>query len=783
MSKGTSSHVASCADYDSAEDEEVASTREVASRKMATGVAAREQANVAAKRTTDNQASTSSPLQKHQDLASDSGYSSRTQATSASADSGQSATAPAKPDATDVPGSSSQPQAKQAPSTTSSQRSRGSRNCKDPNCEKCQRARKKKASANSSTQSALPTEPRPPSDRAPSPGTKRSPEKAAPSSATAPAGAAQPRPPLRSASTSRPRPRSGYDAYTDPAAAAAYWQRQGYHFGGNGAGYVTGPGNMIVAERPGMPHRATDTMAYSARRRPTSVIGGPLVSYDSRAGQRLSARRPTQTTNNPGVDSLQEDESDETEESGEYDSPEDQIAAVSAELRRRREIEQKEFEARLRALALEKENDRRRMPPPPPPPPSSSPGQKYSMRMYDPAATKITYGTRNDYDPDGFRNATRRMDNNVLSGGLSQERRLSLASNGDHARASAYSQTASNGARVTIDDPKLAPRRMSNVGSESLSSIKAKCREIEEILAHSIAEVPPTSNIQDNRASIHFHNVFDPELYDRQSRLNQDDKPTLYESRQQQALEYQRQMDRLQNQTRPVESAPLTTKTLRHHTGLPSEAEFLSTSRSNDSNDGSGRISVGHRIQAGPSERSAAGISGDEFKMRIDLTSGFEAEFEGRRLSVNPTGEGSIAELVIGSRRESTSYHGTSKGSVTTESRVGRSASIRDRPARPAEREREREREQERERLQRVEDGARGDDERSTTSASAHPSKRGTRPKRAETYTSGRRGAEEQSESDRAKMGHRRMKTAVDTRYAPVPPSPTSGRSKKSFFG
>src|SRR5215469_2170055 len=149
MEQDTVSRVASCVEYNSAEDEEVASTRKLA---------AREQANVAAKRTTDTPGSTSPPNQKHQDLASDSGYSSRTRATSTSADSGQSATAPA----TDMPASSSQPQANQVPSRASSHRSRSARNCTNPQCAKCELARKKKATASSS-------KPQPQSDRPPSP--------------------------------------------------------------------------------------------------------------------------------------------------------------------------------------------------------------------------------------------------------------------------------------------------------------------------------------------------------------------------------------------------------------------------------------------------------------------------------------------------------------------------------------------------------------------------------------------------------------------------------------
>jgi hypothetical protein len=520
------------------------------------------------------------------------------------------------------------------------------------------------------------------------------------------------------------------------------------------------------------------------------MVGTPLVSYDPSATQRLSARKPTKNANEASVGFAHEDESDEVEDEDEEDEGdeesnilEEQLAAALLDERRKIANEYQQLKAQQRALALKAENDRRQAQnPPPPPPPQSAPssGPKYSMRTYDKAATKITYGTRNDYDHEGVRNMPKGMNTNVLSGGSPWERRQSFASNADQIRSSAYPQHAGGNPKVAMNDPKWPPRRMSYMGGESLDEIReirAK-QQLENFLANHLTEVPQGPTIQDRRASLN------PEIYNRLAGLNQDEKLIL-ESQLQNAMEYQRQMDALRNRFAHVESTPLTAKSLRHHIGLPYEAEPRSTSRSNASNDGTARISAGHRIKAVP-ERGTFSTSGDEIKMRIDMRKGFEAEIEGRRISVNPTGEDSIAELVMGSKRENTSYYGTSKGSVTTESRLGRSTSVREKAARQVERERERDRGRERERERRHdrsrqhEDEIHEDDEQSSSSDSNYPT---TRTKRAGTYTSGRRAAEEQqSETERPKKGHRRTKTS-DSRYAAGPSSPTRGRGKKPFLG
>jgi len=350
MPKDGASQVAYCAEYDSQEDEEVASTR-----RHATGTSVPEQANITAKRTTDTQGSAStSPRQNSRDLASDSGYSSRTHGTSASAESGKSATAlpsttmDAKPTATVTAGGSPQASAsasKPALSRASSKSSHRVRKCAEPDCAKCKRGRMlKQAAAESSQKAPSQAEPQP-DERA------RSTEKRPPTpAATQP----QARPPLRSASTSRARPRSMYDAPREPQSAGAgpplsYWNPARYPY--YAQGYMTGAGNFMVTDRPGLPHRATDGTMPSART-PANAVGTPFVTYDPGATERLSARRPAKKMHpavgyEHGVVDDEDEDEDETADSEEYDSPEDQYRRMLRE----RQNELEAFEARRRLTA------------------------------------------------------------------------------------------------------------------------------------------------------------------------------------------------------------------------------------------------------------------------------------------------------------------------------------------------------------------------------------------------------------------------------------------------
>jgi hypothetical protein len=519
-------------------------------------------------------------------------------------------------------------------------------------------------------------------------------------------------------------------------------------------GYMTGAGNMMVAERPAMPHRATDTAAFSARGRPTSMFGAPLVSYDPTAGQRLSARRPTKPTYPSIGYGAYEDEA--IGGSDEYDSPEDAW---------RQRQNEAALDARRRAQVLQREQDALRMPPPLQP--ASASGQpKYSMRTYDKTATRITYGDRDQDFNDAVRNTARPLDDDILDAGPSRARRPSQASSGDRSWGPAASQPVAGSQRVTIQDPRTS-RRQSYVGTEGL----------DELLTKHYRSSLAAPTLRHKRGSPDFTRDVNADPYD--ALLEPDTRPTRYDKQAQAALAYQRKTDRLMT----PEPASLTDKNVRRHAGLPAGNERReSPARSNVSDDGSARISSRRQIRGVPSDRMS--VQEGEVRMRVDLRNEVELEFEGRRLAIAPTGEGSIAELVIGSKREGTTYYTTSKDSVSTESRLGRRDSMRGKqPATP----RKVEREPPTPTRSRREQPERDDDERSTTTSATNVSRRPTRAKRAETYaaSSSRRAAEDSPNDDDLSGATRlrRRTTTEDQRYEPAPPSPASSKNKRSFLG
>jgi hypothetical protein len=171
---------------------------------------------------------------------------------------------------------------------------------------------------------------------------------------------------------------------------------------------------------------------------------------------------------------------------------------------------------------------------------------------------------------------------------------------------------------------------------------------------------------------------------------------------------------------------PLTKSALRRRSGLPSHT---GSSRSNRSSEEGSRISAGHRITTG-SELGNVTVNGDETKMRIDVANGFEMEFEGRRVMLQPIGDGTTAELIISSKRETSTVYNSTRGSTATRSQVGsrltRTPSQRDQRLRERD-QRDRQEREDRDRA-RYENDNEEDDRRTARGGSAR--------RRAETYDS-----------------------------------------------
>jgi hypothetical protein len=281
--KDSESNVAYCADYDSSNEEEVQNTKKIASAN------AYANANSGAKRSSGalvTGGGTETAPVHNVDLASDSGYSSRTQATSASADSIASIRAKTALEqalaAQDFAAATAGPSIQRIAQDgeTASQRSGSSTStktkkrvvqCAQPNCAKCVEARARLA-RKAKPKVRINTNVSPVKSREESPD-KRSITTVRPSPAII--QSAQPR---RRDSQQGPRPNSMYAGSAPPS---FYHNRSGYSQPAN-------PGAVMVVERPG----AVMSARGGARGGPRS---GP-VQYDPQAGHRFSARRVMKPT-------------------------------------------------------------------------------------------------------------------------------------------------------------------------------------------------------------------------------------------------------------------------------------------------------------------------------------------------------------------------------------------------------------------------------------------------------------------------------------------------------
>ncbi|KAF2431566.1 hypothetical protein EJ08DRAFT_180470 [Tothia fuscella] len=762
----------SVVDYDSEHDEEVAD-----SRKLAT-------ANVSLKRSSQAEM----PVPSSQ---SDSGYSSRTQATAASADSMESVTAKAAKMASHQQESSTSDNVAPGPSNrrrTTNDRSSERREtqrgperaaptkvkkvvkeCVDPNCndERC-KGRKVRPRVDTSTE--------PPN---------MSPVKI--SSTTSSRTPRQSEYPQRPKATPlvipqgrRSRPTSMYELQPHmmmppPIAGPSptiYGNRAGYTFSGpSPVGY--GPGPIAIIERPGLATRRTDMSARAPR--PVSIHGTQgLVSYNANANKTLSARRPTQASIQAPAqapapppaaplripyhveldDEEDEDEEEYSEEEEESEDDEDDEeeaeadeGAAYAEYLRQQHLDdtQRKLQAARLQQAQTRERQRQMLPPNLPASAAATGGKPaISMRKAGPAP-QITYGRRPSEDQSIEAEMQRFREQTQAAVGSSQLRRPSLLSRGGP-KATTYSHPRSaDNERITVEGRN---RRMSYQGSEN----PQRLADMHSRFQQSTADPMDFNQIIEDVVSQKLHEL----------RLQPADSATYQvnlDSKLRDAMAHQHRTDQAAPLGRDKlgELPQLTKSALRRKTGLPSRT---GSSRSNRSSEEDSRISAGHRITTG-SELGNVTVNGDEMKMRIDTSSVFEMEFEGRRITIAPTYDGSTAELIIGGKRES-SYVST-RGSNATRSQVGnrvtRTPSQRDQRLREREREqKDRERElrdrrdrQDRDRARFNVDVDDDDDDNDNDRRSA----RGSARPRAETY-----------DSQYQRSGQMRRETSRDGRYA-----------------
>jgi hypothetical protein len=339
-----------------------------------------------------------------------------------------------------------------------------------------------------------------------------------------------------------------------------------------------------------------------------------------------------------------------------------QLKAEDDHRRALKKLEEEEDRRIVEEARRKMEEDKRQMPPPNAP----ASGSKYSMRNTS-KPTHITYGntpttTTNDDDFEDLRETIR----NLGAHGATTQRRPSLAGSSDRTKASSYSYPSSSGTKVTVEHPTRG-RRVSYVGSESRAELQQSLQEMDEYMAARAHHATGTA-LRHKPSEADFNQLIQKAVADKLREMNLDHAATKEEEQDKlhAALAYQRQLERELNPF--LQQTPLTESALRRKQGLPSET----SQQSSNEYDAGTRISAGHRLTAPVSERGGVSISGDELRMRIDPASGFEVEFEGRRLALNPTGDGGMSELVISgpSGRREAAYHST-KGSTITMSKYG----------------------------------------------------------------------------------------------------------------
>jgi hypothetical protein len=476
------------------------------------------------------------------------------------------------------------------------------------------------------------------------------------------------------------------------------------------------PGTVAIIERPGPLNRT-----ISARQaHPVSIHTG-RIQYNPNGGAPLSARRtlkpsvvqsdseeeeeeePEQTQlqrkqvalrqrpvqaieSETESESEEEDEEDEEEgEEEEEDSEEDEEdeeedAAIEEAERRRRllqlqrqnapaELARRIAEAEARNLAQIRHQEQllqqQRMPPPVMP--ASLVQQKLSMRKANPAP-QITYGGRrpsmHDHDDvhrPGFRD---------LSVGTSANRRPSQASSGVTKATSHSHPNATGNVRVTIEGSR--GRRLSYVGAEDHAGLAAMhaqfappqqaAPDLELIVANAVRQQMDKLQLTPTQTG--------------HSKVNLDD-------RMQEALRYQQGIDANAPRTRDIPGnlphVPLTAEALRRKQNIPSHTGSARSTRSSDED--RTRISASHRLTAG-SDSGAVTVADNEMKLRIDPYSSFEMEFEGRKVTLLPAGDGT-AELIIGGKRETpyfSALDSTINGSRVGGSKIGRAPTTREPP-------------------------------------------------------------------------------------------------------
>ncbi|KAF2673624.1 hypothetical protein BT63DRAFT_161700 [Microthyrium microscopicum] len=665
MAKG--SRVASCADYDSEEGEEVADSRKQANL----GVA-----NIAAKRSgglgKDTVMPANSPqLQPSPDGQSDSGVRIAERATAGS-------------------------EVNTVSSTTSSSARKSSsghkkgKKCTDPNC-------KHRTDRGRSSKTSSITSPVKPTARSPPPLMKRSPQprQASPKRrAPRPEDRPELRPTLRprgTSASSQQRPRSYYAGMQYPIPPGQQVPPQ-YARGGP---YPMSGGQMVVNRanhpgRPPMPHLVTDmnnhTLEMSARRQnPSTAYHTPVVIQSQKPHTILSARRPPKSSAK-FADPFDDDEDEDEEEEEETESEEEEdpraaflqaahaakLQAKAREQHMRQQAERQfvERQAQAQAQAASKDNRRalqaaqqakaeaERMAMPPPPRPATV-VNGYNMRRPPSNATPIvTYG-----QSPRMSGALAPLDDFAAMRQALPHGSRPLPTPTGAMKAPSYPQdNASPRVNFAADQAMRNARRNSLYGDET--TIALELREQRLIAEQQAFDREKQEFARRQRRESQVVNGYNPDAIRAQLRNpiqtqkayydddeDEDDSDEIDDPRLNEAERY------IKRNTKST-GASLKAGILRKS----NPDEETATVRSRRSHTGSSATRRQQSIIDPVDEK----YQGDGFKMRIDIKQDYEIEHGGNKVKLQPNADGTI-DLYIAGKRE-TQYH-TSKASSSSGSK------------------------------------------------------------------------------------------------------------------
>lgn len=647
MAKGSasSSHVASCTDYNS-DDGELPDTRK--------------QANVAAKRSgglgKDSPAMTptaSSQQRPIPDRSSDSGYSSRTQVTDASADFARSSKgAEHASTVTSEMHTAASSDCGSRELDTVTIDGRKYKKCADPNCPKRHKSKKSKAPKGDASSTKATTSS---SKRQPSPNPAASRQRQPAPEPTRP----QLRP--RAASDNNPRPQSFHQGMPNPyypqgRPPVAYY-RSGYpmHPAAGQMGYMIP--NRTIMERPGLPRIATEFTARGPRS--AGPYGRPVIRQD-KPKTVLSARTPAEPKYREYATESDEDDDDEDNDAQEQYS--DELARKlqrfeahqkAAEAERRRKAE---FDAMARAMKAQRDA----MVMPPPLKPASVLKPTLSMRQPSASANpKVTYGTP---IPAGYGNMEEQVRNLTLNS------RPPLNTMGASLKVPYSTPAVETRAYLSAEAAQLGHnRRRSMYGGETISDLET---HHQTLIARGV-ELAQQHEAQRRLAQAETSRGYGQEpLRDplrRGSWSSVDDTtPRKTESNIRQA---QTHIEKSRSQATQGQVHPLTEGSLRE-AGVDRQPSQRTKRSSKD-----GSSTAGARRPSTTTQSQVESLyDADGFKMKINPNQPYEFDLGNQRVELRPS-DGGMEFVYVGGKRE-TPYHSTN-GSTTTGSKLGRRTSQR----------------------------------------------------------------------------------------------------------